>query len=450
MARDAVALARGAAPPAVRRAAAPLLAAGLLLAAACGEPPASDAGSPPDGSASLRPLPTPAAGGSGEPNLAVGPDGAVHLSWLEPSADGPGHLLRFSVLEPGDGGGWSEPRTVARGDDFFVNWADFPSLLPLSDGTLAAHWLQRNGEGTYAYGVRVATSRDGGATWSEPVIPHDDGTPTEHGFVSLFPDPAGGLGMAWLDGRDFAAGDGGRAKSPLEAQMSLRYARLEAGAGAGAPGRSAGAVRDRSLVDGRVCDCCQTSVALTDGGALLVYRDRSPDEIRDVHAARLGPGGWSEPRPVHRDGWEIEACPVNGPSVDARGSRAAVAWFTAAGDTSRVRAAFSSDGGASFDSPVRLDGGRPVGRVDVVLAPDGSAVVSWLEAGDEGARLLLRRVAPGGTAGPPLAVADASASRSAGFPRMALSGDRIVVTWTDPDPGGVRAGWLSLEDVPLP
>lgn len=442
----------------------PLL-AGLSVLTACAETGSSGQ------EGALRTLDPPATGGSGEPNLAVGPAGDVHLSWLEPAAEGDGHRLRFASLGgdgvPVPGLGWSEARTVAEGDDFFVNWADFPSILPLADGALAAHWLQRNGSGTYAYGVRVAVSADGGATWSRPVIPHDDRTETEHGFVSLFPHPEGGLGMAWLDGRDFAGEEDAPPKSPMEAEMSLRSARLDTdawlredgggGAAAAAGGReSAGAarggpaVRERDMVDGRVCDCCQTSVALTDRGPLLVYRDRSEDEVRDIYASHLGPAGWSAPEPVHADGWEIAACPVNGPSVDARGSRAVAAWFTAARDTSRVRVAFWSDDDG-FGPPVRVDEGDPAGRVDVLLAPDGSAVVSWVEVGEEGAEILLRRVAPGGDAGRPVTAASSSASRSAGFPRTALAGDRVVVAWTDPAADGtVRAGWLPLEEIPAP
>src|SRR5687768_11438827 len=64
-------------------------------------------------------LASPAAPGSGEPNLARGPDGRVYLSWLEPSGDS-GHALRFAILQDG---AWSAPRTIAQRSDFFVNWA---------------------------------------------------------------------------------------------------------------------------------------------------------------------------------------------------------------------------------------------------------------------------------------------------------------------------------------
>ena len=35
-------------------------------------------------------------------------------------------------------------------------------------------------------------------------------------------------------------------------------------------------------IDARVCDCCQTDAAMTSEGAVLIYRDRSDDEIRDL------------------------------------------------------------------------------------------------------------------------------------------------------------------------
>ena len=80
--------------------------------------------------------------------------------------------------------------------------------------------------------------------------------------------------------------------------------------------------------------------------------------------------GWSGPSIVHADGWRIEGCPVNGPSVAARGAVAVVAWYTAAREEARVWLARSEDGGVTFGDPVRIDEGHPLGRVDVALAPE--------------------------------------------------------------------------------
>lgn len=399
---------------------------------------ACDRGEPvPPGDARAEPpaveeIPSPAAPGSGEPNLALGPGDDVHLTWIEP--DGEGHALRFAT---GSGAGWSVPRTIARGRDWFINWADFPALVELPDGTLAAHWLQKSGPGTYAYDVRVTRSTDGGTTWSQPVTPHRDGTETEHGFVSLFPWEDDALALVWLDGRKYAGvepGDPG-------AEMTLRSARI-----------GEAAVEGEALLDDRVCDCCQTDAALTSKGPIVVYRDRSAEEIRDISVVRWEDGSWSAPSAIHADGWEIAACPVNGPAVAAREDAVTVAWFTAASDTMRVRLARSPDAGATFGSPVRIDAGSPEGRVDLALLDDGDALVVWLERSEEGeGRVLARRAAPDGGLGAPVTVARTSYARSSGFPRLAVAGDRAVFAWTDPgEPPRVRTAAIALDRIPAP
>jgi hypothetical protein len=371
---------------------------------------------------------SPAPPGSGEPNLAVGRDGRVYLTWIERLAEG-GHALRFAVLEDG---GWTAARTIATGDDWFVNWADFPSLAPLPDGRLAAHWLQKSGAGTYAYDVRIALSADAGATWSAPLTPHRDGTQTEHGFASMWAAAGDSIGAVWLDGRRFTA-DGHDAAN----EMMLMHTRIA----------SDGTAAAEHPLDERICDCCQTSVAMTSAGPLVVYRGRSAEEIRDIYVVRQVDGVWTRPQPVHADGWEIAACPVNGPFASAEGDRAAVAWFTAAQDEPRVNVAFSDDAGATFGSPVRVDGGAALGRVATQLLPDGGALVSWLEGdGADGARVQVRRVASDGGLGTVRTVAESAGTRASGFPRMARSGNLVVFAWTLPgETPQVRVGTAVLE-----
>lgn len=366
-------------------------------------------------------LPSPAGPGSAEPNLDVDPDGRVHLSWMEPTAGE--YALRVARLE---GNRWSQPATVRTGRDFFVNWADFPSILSLGDGRLVAHWLQRTGSSTYAYAVRMSSSRDGGRTWTTPFQPHSDSSNTEHGFVSLWRSRRGdAVEAVWLDGRKYAAAGQGSTK-----EMSLATASF------GLDGRIAS---PEKILDGRVCDCCQTSSAVTSQGIVIVYRDRSPDEIRDIAVVRredVVPGmarRWTAPVPVHTDGWKIAACPVNGPSVAARGNIVAVAWFTAANNTPTVNVAFSTDAGAAFAAPIRVDEGQPAGRVDVELTRDGAALVSWIErTGGDTAAVRMRRVERNGRTQSPVTIASSSAARASGFPRMVITADQVVFAWTEP------------------
>lgn len=386
---------------------------------------AMGAGGDAAGLAATSEIASPAVPGSGQPFLAAAPEG-VWMSWTEPAPAG--HRVAASFF---DGGSWSVPSTVAEGERFFVNWADFPSIRVFGD-LLVAQWLWRGGRGTYDYGVRLSWSADGGASWAEPWTPHEDGTPTEHGFVSLF-EKGGEVWAAWLDGRAMVAPGG---------PMSLRARSL--------PVNPAGEPSDagpETLVDDRSCECCQTDAALAGGVPVLVYRDRAEGEIRDIAVSRLLDSGWTDPAPVHEDGWVIGGCPVNGPAIAARDALVAVAWFTAPGGEPRVNVAFSQDGAVTFGAPSRVDAGQPAGRVDVVMLDDRSALVAWIERGDTGARVLGRRVASDGGMGAPMSLADTDAGRAAGFPRMArLDSGRLMLAWTDPAAQGrVRVAVFPLE-----
>jgi hypothetical protein len=387
------------------------------------------------------------------PQLSPAAGGGTWLSWLEPRGEGAdgtatGHRLRVARF---DGTAWGEAVTVAEGDGFFANWADTPSVVEGAGGELLAHWLAKVGDGTYAYGVYLARSTDGGATWAPLGLLHDDASASEHGFVTLVPTPGGGFDAVWLDGRAMADpaqhGDGA---------MSLRAARVVDGA-----------PRDETLLDGRVCDCCQTAaVALPpadDGSSpdlLVAYRDRSADEVRDVSVLRgslpavpandASATGWSEPRPLHEDGWVIAGCPVNGPALAADGRRVAAAWFTGAGGEARVRAAVSEDGGATFGPPLEVDADGPLGRVDVAWAADGSgdAVVSWLGA-DGGVWLRRVRQETDGPAslGPPFRLAVTSTARASGFPRLLAA---ALPDGTKPTAGAFWAAWVETGEDDAP
>jgi hypothetical protein len=435
----------------LRRLLAPAKHAALLALAM----PAALLATPAGAAAPGRFVEIPVAAGSGSlaPMLAVGPDGRLVLSWLEP-VPGPGatktprgHLLRFSSWREG---AWTRPLTVLRDDSLFVNWADVPSVVPARGDTLVAHWLRRTAHGTYDYGVRLARSTDGGRTWGGTLTPHRDGNTGEHGFVSLVDWPAGGTGAVWLDGRGMT----GHGEDPGQS-MTLRATVLEPGGGTGA----------ETLLDARVCECCPTGAARAGDAVVVVYRDRSEREMRDMHVVRWEADEWSDPVRLSADGWRVAGCPVNGPAIAAAGDEVAVAWFTAPGDSARVMFARSGDGGRSFDAPVRVDEGSPTGRADVAILADGSAAVSWLEEGPGargparagagapgGARSALvrvRRVSRDGSPCAPVTVARSSSARRAGIPRLVALGDRLVCAWTDPaEPTRIRSASMGAGDLP--
>lgn len=359
---------------------------------------------------------SPAGPDSGQPHLAASPDGTVVLSWLEPA--GGGHALRYSHL---DGEAWSEPVEIARGEDWFVNWADFPSVVPITDEVWAAHWLAKSADATYAYDVMLSVSEDAGDTWSEPFRPHTDGTPTEHGFVTLFPW-RDAIGVVWLDGRNMTGGHGEDGHHG-GGGMTLRSALVSPD----------GELLEGRLIDGLVCDCCQTDAVVTKNGPLVVYRNRTEDENRDIQAVRADGDGWGSPVAVHDDGWKIAGCPVNGPAVSTDGRQVDVAWFTAAVEP-EVRFARSFDGGSTFGEPMQIDLalGSPWGRVDVVTLDDGTSIVSYVDrAGPGRGHVALREIRASGEAYRTAALLSGEEpARQVGFPQMVRNGGDLIVAWT--------------------
>lgn len=393
-----------------------------LVVGACGGEPTDDRAA---ALGAVREFAAPAPVGSNTPHLALDDRGRVLLSWTQRRPDST-VAIQLAIW---NGTAWDSTRTIAAGRPFFVNWADFPAVTALGTGELAAHWLEREGSGKYAYGVRVVRSSDDGRSWSAPVTPHTDGLEAEHGFVSLWAERDGDVGLVWLDGRKSAMADSAR-------EMTIRTASI---------GRD-GTLRREALVDARSCDCCQTGTAATRDGRVLVYRDRSEEEIRDIAIVRRTASGWTTPAAVHDDRWHYSGCPVNGPQVAANGDTVVVAWFTGARDTARVNVARSVDGGATFAAPVRIDDGDPIGRVDVVLDEAGHAVVVWLEQRTpEIAELLARRVV-GNTLGPVRVLSRTSGARQSGFPRVVRDGHEVVAAWTSVAPLQVHVARFSLSD----
>jgi hypothetical protein len=368
----------------------------------------------------VQPLITPAALSSAQPQLTSSARGTI-LSWLEHS--GSTATFRFAERIAGN---WSEARTIASSDNWFVSWADVPSVIRMSGGTMVATSYPATDAAIEAYDLHLSYSRDDGKTWSRPLMPHRDKTKTQHGFATLFELPSQALGLVWLDGRDQELNttdrDGG--------SMGLYFASFD----------QQWKQTAETVVNTRVCECCQTAAAVTTDGVLTAFRDRSPREIRDIHVSRLDSGEWTPARPLHVDNWEIDACPVNGPALSARGNQVVAAWFTLKDDKSHAFASFSQDAGRTWGDAIRLDDEATLGHVDVELLEDGSAVATWVEFANQRSRFSARRVEASGARSSAVPVAGGSAGRVSGYPRMTQHGDELVFAWTESSGEGPGEG----------
>ena len=365
-------------------------------------------------------LTVPCEPGAALPNLTLNEDGTqAILSWVQRNSEGVSSLMISEFVMKS---GWTQPEEVVSGDTWFVNWADFPSVSVLDDGTRAVHWLDKISADTYAYGIKVSIKKKDGI-WSEPVIPHSDISPAEHGFLAMR-----SLGdrfyLTWLDGRETLSGK----------PMTLRATTIDAD----------GTVAEDYLLDDSVCDCCPVDALVSEDEAVVFYRDRDHLGVRDI--------AWlKDPRIsttsddsglIHEDNWILPGCPVNGPAVAGNPDQWATAWYT---EADRID---DSEGGAGAvllresgkdardDQVYRLDRGNPLGRVDIISLRDGSYVVSWLEKSGASAEILLRHWVPGSEPGETISIGITKASRESGFPKLILVENLLMVAYTAFDENG--------------
>lgn len=386
------------------------------------------------------------------PRLFTDNTGTVHMSWIHKINEVA--ELRIATLTPPsnpdytDGLEWSSYTSVAKSDDWFVNWADFPSVIGLNGAPVAAHWLDKVPGSPYSYHVTIQPIQDkfqsqitdsfnGQNVQVEfehaAFVPHTDNTNTEHGFVSMQPIDSSTFYAIWLDGRNTGGMDHGgmdhgghfmdsdHLDSKLATAMTLRGALL---------GRD-GEIIESHLIDNTVCDCCNTSLVKTDRGLIAAYRNRSSDEIRDLYVSRYENGVWDTPNTVHNDGWQIAACPVNGPQLAFHSGVTAALWFTGADNVPRVKLAFSDDYGKNFEEAILLSENQPLGRVDIVMHNEQSAWVSYVERHEDAAKLHIKQVMRNGTIVQALILDEMEASRSGGFPQLSSFGDGLLVAWTE-------------------
>lgn len=363
-------------------------------------------------------LSSPAKINSSLSRLYTSDTGEVYLSWVEENTSNKTAQLLYSTLNDGK---WSSPISVSSGKNWFVNWADYPSIIAEND-RLAAHWLQKNPGGKYDYDVKVSFSNSNGQQWSDPFTPHTDGISAEHGFVSMLPMANQQTFITWLDGRFTKTGHGEDNHSH--------------GHGGGAMTLRAGIFDNRSNtvdeweLDHRVCDCCQTSAAITDKGPIVAFRDRSKEEIRDISVVRYVDNKWTQPVSVHNDNWKIEGCPVNGPAITADDNHVAVAWFTMNTDVPQVKLAISQDSGETFAAPAIVSEGKTMGRVGVATLDSGDIVISWMDNSGELAQIMAAKYSPEGKVLNKVTVTEIPAARSTGFPSIAASGNNVYLSWT--------------------
>jgi hypothetical protein len=345
-----------------------------------------------------------------QPNL-VSSNGALSLSWIS-SKNKNKASLHFSQFKKGK---WIKPQKIANGSDWFVNWADFPAHA-INEDLIITSYLKKSDSGTYTYDVILNLQKLSGEKIKKDFLLNTDGVKAEHGFVSIIPNNNKGFFITWLDGRNTVE----KKLDGHHKPMTIRFAEIT----------NTGEVINESELDEAACDCCQTSIAMTNNGPIVVYRDRSENEVRDIYTIRNINGVWEEPNPLHNDGWIINGCPVNGPKVAVNSTNLAIAWFTVVNDNPIVNVSFSKTNGDSFGTPFKLNDLDAIGRVDVAFLNNEEVIVSYMEVDDIGTYLRIKKVSVTGEISKPITISKIDGGRNTGVPQLEIINNEIFIVWT--------------------
>ena len=354
-----------------------------------------------------------------EPNLHLSNSGNIYLSYISSSPDKKESSLLFSMFDNLNYS-WNKPNLIVESDKMFVNWADFPEVTTDNLNGITAHYLEMSSEKKYSYDIKIVNSTDQGFNWSNPIKLHSDNTKTEHGFVSTVNIKNGFL-STYLDGRQNELSNHDKSIRP---QMTLR----------GTSYNIDGNILEDLLIDDRVCDCCQTDLAITENGqSIVVYRDRSEDEVRDIYYSYKKDNKWSKPINIFNDNWEIPGCPVNGPAISTFNNTSAVVWYTFSKNKNQIKVAFTDNISSGFQPPILVEANDPIGRVDIELLNDSNAIISFIDIIDDKAYIKLQMITKGGSQSKLLLIDESSESRSSGFPVITLNKEKsnTIIAWTE-------------------
>ena len=345
-----------------------------------------------------------------QPNL-VSYNGSLSLSWISSKEENKA-FLNYSQYNKGR---WIKPQVIASGSDWFVNWADFPAHAINQDLIITSH-LKKSASGKYTYDVVLNLQKLSGEKIKEDFLLNTDGVKAEHGFVSIIANNKKGFFITWLDGRNTIEKKLDGDHKP----MTIRFAEIT----------DKGDVIKESELDTSTCDCCQTSIAITNDGPIVVYRDRSEKEVRDIYSVKNINGTWEKPNAVHDDGWIINGCPVNGPKVAVNSKNLAVSWFTVSNNHPLVNVSFSKNNGNSFGAPLKVNDHDAIGRVDVAFLNDEEVIVSYMEVDDIGTYLRIKKVSFDGKISEPITISKIDGGRNTGVPQLEIIDSEIFIVWT--------------------
>lgn len=169
-------------------------------------------------------------------------------------------------------------------------------------------------------GIKMARSEDGGRTFGPVRTLQSPDAEGDRGWPALGVAADGAVHAIWLDHRGLAATRTGHVHGAAKTPANYDGVAMAQQSGLYHASATAERASAEQQVTSGVCYCCKTAlVAGPDGALYAAWRHVYPGNLRDMAFAVSRDGGrsFSAPVRVSQDGWAINGCPDDGPALAA-------------------------------------------------------------------------------------------------------------------------------------
>ena len=288
-----------------------------------------------------------------------------------------------------------------------------PKIAIKANGTIVAVYetAAPSDSNKFAGFVHYIFSTDKGRTWTSPACIHNDTTGGKsHSFASITRLSDGEIGACWLD-ESLNRSAGGRPVVFAKTNGENKFG-------------------DQLIIDSLACQCCRIAINSNAAGRITVaFRDIN-DSIRDMSVCSSDDKGRTFTRAVSfsKDGWVINGCPHNGPSIASGANNIYAAWFTG-GPRKGVYYCEMNERKEMLLKQLVSNHGR---FIQLCLMPDGSRILAYNENAEEDgkvhSKIVLNKIADNKTYSTDLSTGKSMAS----YPVIRSFGsDKVIVAWSD-------------------
>ncbi|WP_417428322.1 sialidase family protein [Halpernia sp.] len=262
--------------------------------------------------------------------------------------------------------------------------------------------------------LKFITSKDDGKTWSKPAnVAISSAKIASQSFSGLARIGDGEIAAVWLDSN---------ANPNLHTRVVM-FAKTNAQNTFDTPVQ----------ITTRTCECCRVAVSGNKNGQIIVaFRDLLDGNVRDISSSISNDNGktFQEPIDFSKDGWIINGCPHNGPSISNHGSKNFATWYSGADDGAMHFAELDRDGKV-LNKKILTKKGR---FAQITQLPNEQSIVAYNvefeKSGKTFSQIMILKTSEKNAT--PIKVGNPKGN--ANYPMIeAIDNQNVIVAWRDSD-----------------